>query len=207
MTPLQRSRYILVAGNIGSGKSALAAGIAGALELRLYEDPFEANPFLREPHGHSDAITIRSQLWFLIAHHAHHRELADLAAGGIKDGSLFDCGEVFAPFLKPLGLIEEYDWALYRGAYEALRSSCTLPTIVLWLRATPEVLRARIRRRGHTFESQLTCEFLEGLESAYKEWAIRWTHSPLIEIDTTNLSLEEVLASSLFVVEEALRKS
>ena len=141
--------YILIVGNIGTGKTSLASALAERLGLRHHSEPFETNPFLDAFYREPAVYALRSQLSFLTAHHQQHRALDAASGWAVKDGSIFDSAEIVTRGMHRQGFLSAAEWALYWQLYEALSAACAPPALTVYLHADPQVLLASFAQKLH----------------------------------------------------------
>src|SRR5690554_4865372 len=94
--PERMKKFIVVAGNIGVGKSSLV----GLLSRRLGWEPFyEAvaeNPYLADFYHDMRQWSFHSQVFFLSNRLRAHRQLVDHPTSVVQDRSVYEDAEVFA---------------------------------------------------------------------------------------------------------------
>jgi deoxyadenosine/deoxycytidine kinase len=61
------------------------------------------------------------------------------------------------------------------------------PDLVIYLQATPEVLRARIARKGAQAESRISPEYLTEVVRAYEHFFFHYTASDLLVVNTSEI--------------------
>lgn len=75
-------KYLVVAGNIGAGKSSLVRLLADRLDCKPYYEPVGENPYLEDFYEDMRAWAFHSQLFFLGYRLRSQRELLPRAAIG-----------------------------------------------------------------------------------------------------------------------------
>src|SRR5712675_1523398 len=135
----QAPRFIVIEGPLRVGKSTLAKILAERLHARRVYD-CEDNPFLADFYKEKPGSALRAQMYFLMDRQKRLREaLAIDAPGPVISDFLMEKDRIFAN----LNLDDE-ELKLYERYYEALAAELPAPDLVIYLQATPEVLRARI---------------------------------------------------------------
>jgi hypothetical protein len=201
-------RYLVLAGNIGAGKSTLVDLLCRRLGWKPYFEPVAENPYLKDFYGDMERWAFQSQSFFLMHRARSHRELSREPGSVVQDRSLYEDAEVFARNLHRQGRMSDRDHALYRDLYEVLSSLLPPPDLVVYLRASVPTLRRRIVQRGRAFEQTIADEYLLGLNGLYEEWVGGFALAPVltVEADQTDVldrpqDFEHVVAR----IEEALR--
>ena len=201
-------RYLVLAGNIGAGKSTLVELLCRHLGWTPYFEPVAENPYLRDFYGDMDRWAFQSQTFFLMHRARSHRELSLETGSVVQDRSLYEDAEVFATNLHRQGKMSDRDYLVYRDLYSVLSSLLPPPDLVVYLRASVPTLRRRIQQRARAFEQTIADEYLDGLNALYEQWVDGFTLAPVltVEADETDVldrpaDLDRVVAR----IEAALR--
>jgi len=200
-------RYLVLAGNIGAGKSTLVELLCRRLGWTAYYEPVAENPYLKDFYGDMERWAFHSQAFFLMHRARSHRELSLEAGSVVQDRSLYEDAEVFACNLYRQGRMGERDYQVYRELYGVLSSLLPPPDLVVYLRASVPTLRRRIVQRGRAFEQTIGDDYLQGLNTLYEQWISGFALSPVltIEADQTDvLDRPADLDAVVQRVEEAL---
>jgi deoxyadenosine/deoxycytidine kinase len=175
-------KYLVLAGNIGAGKSSLVALLAEKLGYRAYYEPVTENPYLEDFYRDMERWAFHSQAFFLTHRIKAHRELSRDRRSVVQDRSMYEDAEVFARNLFERGTMPERDWNTYRELY---RTACELlppPDLVVYIRASLQTLQARIAKRGRDYESALSTDYLNGLNSLYESWIESFSLAPILVV-------------------------
>ena len=180
--------FVLVAGNIGVGKTSLTEGIGERLGWRTGFESVADNPYLADFYENMKQWSFHLQIFFL-GHRAHqHLQLAKTAESAIADRSIYEDAHIFARVLRHMGNINERDYHAYRTIYDLTIRSLPKPDLLLYLKAPVPVLLERIRSRGRDIESGITHDYLALLDSFYDEWMQNFDLCPVLTIHTQNLN-------------------
>lgn len=175
-------RHIVVAGNIGAGKSTLVEVLSQRLGYHAYFEPVAENPYLELFYAEMERWAFHSQLFFLTHRVRIHHELQSDPGSVVQDRSVYEDGSVFARNLLQTGLISERDWRLYEGLYDILVQLLPKPDLVVYVRASVATLQARIARRGRPFEAQIEDAYLARLNELYEQWITSFYLAPIVVI-------------------------
>jgi deoxyadenosine/deoxycytidine kinase len=175
-------QYVVLAGNIGAGKSTLVGMMCDRLGWKPYLEPVAENPYLEDFYRDMQRWAFHSQVYFLTHRVRSHRALVDDPYSVVQDRSLYEDAEIFARNLYLQGRMSARDWASYRGLYETLTGLLPPPDLVVYLRASVPTLRARIARRGRGFESGITDAYLAELNALYEGWAESFSLAPVLVV-------------------------
>ncbi len=183
---MERSRYIVVEGPIGVGKSTLTRILGQRYGARTLFEVVEENPFLpffyRDPEKHA----FQTQLFFLLSRFKQQQELAqqELFAQHTVSDYLFAKDRIFASLtLNPAEL------ALYDRVFDHLGPRVVKPDLVIYLQARLDVLLARIRKRAREFERDFDPDYLARLCSAYNDYFFHYEETPLLVVNTSDINI------------------
>lgn len=177
-------KLILVAGNIGSGKTSLTERIGERLGWRTAFESVADNPYL--PHFYKDMKTwsFHLQVYFLGHRADQHLKAAEMPQSAILDRSIYEDAFIFAKALYDSGNLTERDYNSYISLYDFVANTLPLPNLLIYLKAPCEVRVHRIRERKHEFEDSLSKEYLEMVASYYDNWIASFDLCPILTIDT-----------------------
>jgi deoxyadenosine/deoxycytidine kinase len=201
-------RYVVLAGNIGAGKTTLVALMCELLGWKPYFEPVAENPYLVDFYRDMASWAFHSQVFFLTHRVRSHRALMDDPWSVVQDRSLYEDAEVFARNLHRQGHISARDWQTYQGLYQTFTTLLPPPDLVVYLRASVSTLRRRIAQRGRGFEAGISDEYLGQLNALYEEWIAGFSLAPVLTITSDRLDFvrrKTDLRKVVEVVQERLR--
>jgi deoxyadenosine/deoxycytidine kinase len=175
-------KYLVIAGNIGAGKSTLVRLLSERLGFRPYYEPVAENPYLEDFYADMRRWAFQSQLFFLSYRLRSHRALMNDPHSVVQDRSLYEDAEVFARNLHERGTMSERDWRTYRGLYETMASLLPAPDLVIYIRASTETLKSRIAIRGRGVEAGHPHAYLEDLGGLYESWIEGFELAPVLVV-------------------------
>ncbi len=184
-------KYLVLAGNIGAGKSTLVGLLAQRLGFRPYYEPVAENPYLSDFYADMGRWALQSQLFFLTHRVKTHRALMDDPCSVVQDRSLYEDAEVFARNLHEQGAMSGRDWSTYRELYTTVAALLPPPDLVIYLRASVPTLKKRIAKRGRDFEVSIPDEYLAGLNRLYEEWIEGFDRAPVLVVPGDRLDFVE----------------
>ncbi|MCX7975842.1 MAG: deoxynucleoside kinase [Bellilinea sp.] len=180
-------RLILVAGNIGSGKTSLTERIGARLGWRTAYESVTDNPYLPDFYRDMRAWSFHLQIYFLGHRAQQHLDMWNDPRSAIIDRSIYEDAAIFARALHHLGNLNERDYQTYRKVFDLVIRTLPPPSLLIYLKAPVEVLIERIRQRGREIESSITPQYLQLLESFYDDWIRTFDLCPVLTIHTDDL--------------------
>jgi len=153
-------RLIIVAGNIGAGKTSLTERIGSRLGWQTAFESVADNPYLPDFYADMRSWSFHLQVFFLGHRAEQYLELATSPQSAILDRSIYEDAYIFARALHHMGNINERDYFSYRRVFDLVVSSLPAPDLLIYLKAPVPVLVERIRRRGRDIESGITPDYL-----------------------------------------------
>lgn len=180
-------RLILVAGNIGAGKTSLTDRLGARLGWQTAFESVTDNPYLPDFYEDMQAWSFHLQIFFLGHRAQQHLDMAGLAQSAILDRSIYEDAYIFARALHHMSNLNERDYMSYRRLFELVVGNLPAPDLLIYLNAPVAVLMDRIQRRARDIETGITTEYLELLESFYDEWLENFDICPVLTIRTDDL--------------------
>jgi len=179
--------YVVLAGNIGAGKSTLVRMMCDTLGWVPYYEPVAENPYLSDFYSDMKRWAFHSQVFFLTWRARAHHVLLQNPRSVVQDRSFYEDAEVFARALHRQGAMSDREWETYRGLYQTLTTLLPAPDLVVYLKASVSTLRGRIARRGRAFEARISDAYLGELNTLYEEWIGGFSLSPVLVVPSDRL--------------------
>ena len=180
-------RLIVVAGNIGAGKTSLAERIGSRLGWRSAFESVSDNPYLPDFYADMKSWSFHLQVFFLGHRASQYLELATDPQSAIMDRSIYEDAYIFARALYALNNLTERDYLAYRRVFGLVVDNLPAPDLLIYLRAPVSVLMNRINSRGRSIEAGITAEYLTLLESYYDDWMGSFDLCQVLTIRTDDL--------------------
>ena len=178
----QPPRTIAIEGPIRVGKSTLARILADRLHARRLLDP-EDNPFLADFYKEKPGSAFRTQMYFLMERYRLMSEVQrDEIPAPLVSDFLFEKDKVFA-YIN----LDNEELKLYERYFGMFAAGLKPPDLVIYLQATPEVLRERIAKKQSPAEKRISQSYLEEVVRAYEHFFFRYSASDLLVINTSEI--------------------
>lgn len=182
-----QKRLILVAGNIGSGKTSLTERLGERLGWRTAYESVADNPYLPDFYKDMRSWSFHLQIFFLGHRAQQHIEMAQDPRSAIIDRSIYEDAYIFARALHHMGNLNERDYQSYRQLFNLVTRTLPPPSLLIFLKAPVSTLVERIRRRGREIESSISPDYLELLNSFYEDWMRVFDLCPVLTIRSDDL--------------------
>ena len=178
------SRFIVVEGAIGVGKTSLAKRLASSLSADLVLEEVAENPFLRRFYEDGRSAALPAQMFFLFARARQTEDLrqSDLFANIRIADYLFAKDELFAELT-----LDPAELKLYQQVVASLSVDAPVPDLVIYLQASVDVLMERIARRGIQYERAIDRHYLERLTDAYARYFHAYNEGPLLIVNASEI--------------------
>ena len=180
-------RFVLVAGNIGVGKTSLTERLGERMGWQTAYESVVDNPYLSDFYQDMRSWAFHLQVFFLGHRAQQHLTLAALPQSAIVDRSIYEDAEIFSRASLTLGNLTERDYSSYRRVYDLVVDSLPAPDLLIHLRAPVSVILKRIRSRGREMEKGITADYLGLLDRYYQEWLAGFDLCPVLTIRTDDL--------------------
>jgi len=189
------AHYIAIEGPLRVGKTSLARALADRIHARTVLDT-EDNPFLESFYRGVKGSAFRTQMYFLL------RRFQQLTAAGIERSHtavvadyLFEKDKLFA-YIN----LDDDEVELYDEYYRHFKERLPAPDLVVYLKATPAVLRERVARKNAPAELNIADEYLHEVVRAYDHFFAHFSAADVLVVDTSKVDfvhktadLEELL--------------
>ena len=176
-------RYIAVEGPIRVGKSTLARILGERLNAQRVIEP-EENPFLKPFYEGERGAAFQAQFAFLIRRfeQLHALDLGAKSPRTVVADFIFEKDKLFACLN-----LNDQELETYNSYYNFFREQLPNPDLVIYLQATPEVLKKRLKKKNSPSEKAINDEYLEEVVKAYEHFFFHYTSSDLLIVNTSEI--------------------
>ncbi len=181
------NHIILLAGNIGAGKTSLTERLGARLKWQTAFESVADNPYLPDFYADMRSWSFHLQIFFLGHRAQQYLELAQSPQSAILDRSIYEDAFIFSRALHHMGNLPERDYLAYRRVFDLVIGNLPPPDLLIYLKAPVPVLFERIRRRARSIESGISLEYLELLDSFYEDWMRTFDQCPVLTIRSDDL--------------------
>lgn len=179
--------YIAVEGPIRVGKSTLSSILADRMHAHRVAEP-EDNPFLRAFYDGERGAAFQAQFAFLIRRFEQLKalDIGPASRNMVVADYVFEKDKIFACLN-----LTDAELEIYNRYYNSFREQLPTPDLVIYLQATPEVLKRRLKKKGSASEAAISDDYLEEVVRAYEHFFFHYTASDLLIVDTSQIDFVE----------------
>lgn len=175
--------YIAVEGPIRVGKSTLAHIIAERMNAQVVSEP-EDNPFLRAFYEGKRGAAFQAQFAFLVRRFEQLRalDIGPNSSRTVVADYIFEKDKIFACLN-----LNDVELATYNRYYRIFHQQLPVPDLVIYLQATPEVLKKRLKKKRAAGEDAVSDDYIEAVVNAYEHFFFHYTASDLLIVNTSEI--------------------
>jgi deoxyguanosine kinase len=179
----QSGKYIVIEGNIGAGKTTLAGMLSTEWNAKLVLEQFSDNPFLPGFYADPSKYAFPLELSFLAERYQQMKDVfavPDLFKPWVVADYFIYKSRIFASHNLP-----ELEFELFGKLFDIIDNALPKPDILLYLYAGVPQLLENIKKRGRSYEQQISKDYLTGIQQYYIEHLKKVTDFPVILVDVT----------------------
>ncbi|WP_113955257.1 deoxynucleoside kinase [Arenicella xantha] len=179
------SKYIVVEGPIGVGKSSLTRKLSETLGSSLLLEKPNENPFLQRFYKSPKRFALPTQLFFLFQRVRQLSEVKqeDMFAPGRVADFMLEKDPIFAQLT-----LDDDEFRLYQQVYRNLAIDAPVPDLMVYLQAPVNVLQQRIKKRRIKYEQDIEVSYLQRLSDAYTTYFHRYSETPLLIVNAAEIN-------------------
>jgi deoxyguanosine kinase len=185
MTKKLRYDYIVIEGNIGTGKTSLAKKISDDFNSRLVLERFADNPFLPLFYEQPIRYAFPLELSFLAD---RYQQLND----ELSSTELFR-QQTISDYILSKSLIfanitlKDDENTLYQRLFHIINPHLPKPDLLIYLHKDTDLLISNIRKRGRSYEQNIKEDYLKKLEDGYWNYFKQLEDMRIVVIDSNAL--------------------
>lgn len=185
MTKKLNYDYVVIEGNIGTGKTSLAERISADYQTRLVLERFADNPFLPLFYEQPQRYSFPLELSFLADRYQQlNAELSthDLFHQQTVADYLLSKSLIFANIT-----LKNDENTLYQRLFHIINPHLPKPDLLVYLHKDVSQLMKNIARRGRSYEQNIRPEYLADLEKGYWDFFKQQEGMRILVLDTNEI--------------------
>jgi len=176
---MSKFRYVAIEGNIGAGKTSLAAQLASDFNTKLILERFKENPFLPKFYKDPDRFAFPLEMSFLADR--YQQLLDDLTQCNLFKENVIGDYDANKSLIFAKITLQKEEFKLYKKLFQIMHKELPKPDTYVYLYQNTESLLENIKNRGRDFEQEIQASYLQKINKGYMEF-IRNQHSYTIKI-------------------------
>ncbi len=178
-------KYIVVEGNIGSGKTTLATKLAAHMEAKLVLETFSDNPYLPLFYDNPAPNAFPLELYFFMDRVAQLKQI-DFAKTNVVSDYSYEKSQIFAGVT-----LNDNEMSLFKRVVENVRNGLPEPDLFIYLHAPIRKLKDNIQKRGRSYEQEISMEYLEKIQNAYQPFLKKQGKILMVEMQNVDFEQED----------------
>lgn len=180
-------QYIVVAGNMGVGKTTMVQFLSTYFGAKPFFEPVLTNPYFKKFFSDMKTWSFHSQMYYLVHKFKLTQNLLKEKGLLVLDRSIYEDAEIFATGLYKSKKMTKNDFNLYYDLYQSMCESLNPPDLLIYLTCSMSVLKQRIAKRGRKNEKEVTSAYLRKLQNNYDDWVYKVKFCPVLTINTDHI--------------------
>jgi len=203
---LFKSKHIAIEGPIGVGKTSLVLQLSKKYHARSILEVVEENPFLSRFYEDIKGYAFQTQIFFLLSRYDQQIKATqqDLFLQLSFSDYIFAKDRIFAHLN-----LSGNELKMYEHLYQIMCKDIPAPDLILYLRASTDILMKRIMLRDRPFERKIAYQYMEKLNNAYEDYfnnPKNLRHSKLVIINTDELDFVGKKQDQEYICKKMIQK-
>lgn len=187
MNTVQKPKHIVISGNIGAGKTTLSERLSKHFGWEVNYESTDDNPYLEDFYNDMGRWSFNLQVYFLNSRYAQVLKIKQGDKTVIQDRSMYEDAFIFAPNLHHMGLMSTRDFENFFQLFNLMSSQIEAPDLLIYLRAGVPTLVKHIQKRGRSYETSMSLNYLQLLNDRYEEWINNYDAGKLLILNSDEL--------------------
>jgi 2-amino-4-hydroxy-6-hydroxymethyldihydropteridine diphosphokinase len=201
---LKQLNYIAIEGNIGAGKTTLATKIAEDCNAKLILERFADNPFLPKFYKDQNRYAFPLEMSFLAD---RYQQLSDdLAQFDLFKDFIVADYHIFKSQIFAKVTLQEDEFRLYKTMFDIMYKEMPKPDLYVYLYQNTERLLVNIKKRGRSYEQDISTNYLEKINQGYLDYIKSKTDINALIIDISDLDFVKNQEDYIYILNEIQNK-
>lgn len=186
-----RYPYLVIEGNIGSGKTTLSKLLAEDKGSTLMLEQFEDNSFLPKFYADQRRYAFPLELSFMASRFNQLKDKINSSVEIFSPRQLIADYSFFKNLVFAQVTLEEDEYKLFYKLYEILMPQLVRPDLIVYLHQPITRLITNISKRGRSYEKDIKPSYLEKIEHGYFEYFKQMPQQKVLILDAKELDFVE----------------
>lgn len=177
--------FITIEGCIGAGKTTLSKMLSERYACNCVFENFEDNPYLQNFYQDPDKHAFSLELFFMAERYQQQKKLIEeinlFGNKTVSDYAFFK-SLVFANIT-----LKDDELQLYKMLFHIIYPNIKSPDIILYLHKPVDLLLENIKKRGRSYEADISPAYLEKLNNTYMDFFKQQDKSKVLIVDSSEL--------------------
>lgn len=197
---LKQLNYVAIEGNIGAGKTTLATKIAEDCNAKTVLERFADNPFLPKFYKDQSRYAFPLEMSFLAD---RYQQLSDdLAQFDLFSDFVVADYHIFKSIIFAKVTLQEDEFRLYKTMFDIMYKDMPKPDLYVYLYQNTERLLVNIKKRGRSYEQDISASYLERINRGYLDYIKSQTDLNVLIIDVSDLDFVKKQEDYIFILNE-----
>ncbi|HEY0046419.1 MAG TPA: 2-amino-4-hydroxy-6-hydroxymethyldihydropteridine diphosphokinase [Flavobacterium sp.] len=196
--------YIAIEGNIGAGKTTLANRLAEDLNAKTVLERFADNPFLPKFYDDQTRYAFPLEMSFLADRYQQISD--DLAQFDLFREFIIADYHIFKSLIFAKVTLSADEYRLYRKLFDIIYREIPKPDLYIYLYQNSDKLLDNIKRRGRSYEQDITPEYLEKINQGYLDFVKSQSNLNVLIIDVSERDFVENQEDYVFILDQVEQK-
>ena len=182
--------HIVIAGNIGSGKTTLTRMLASHYGWIPKYEPVMDNPYLEDYYKDLKRWSFNTEVFFLKERFRHMLEINSLTETTIQDRGIYEGVYIFAANNHRQGHMTDKDYHTYMELFGLMTDIVHYPDLMIYLKASIPHLVRNIQKRGRECKQSIALEYLKGVNDLYGQFITQEYKGRVLTIEVDGMDYE-----------------
>lgn len=177
--------YVSIEGNIGAGKTSLSTRLAEKHGARLVLEEFAENPFLEHFYKQPERYAFPLELSFLAERFSQLKE--ELMNRSLFQSLVMSDYFINKSYIFARANLGAQEFELFMQLFKIVEANLPKPDLLVYLYLPVEQLQANIKKRGRSYEQEITNAYLLNIEKSYFNFMKQHKKMRTVIIDTSDV--------------------
>lgn len=198
-----QTNFIAIEGNIGAGKTTLANKIAAEYNGKLVLERFADNPFLPKFYEDQSRYAFPLEMSFLADRYQQFTD--DTSQYDLFKNFMVSDYDIYKSLIFAQVTLQKEEFKLYRKLFNLMYKEVKKPRIYVYLYQTSERLLENIKKRGRSYEQNISDDYLMRINQGYFDFIKSYPEQNNLIIELGDLDFVKNQEDYEFIIDKILR--